>query len=397
VLVFGNLLQRAIFFELVRVFLLSLTGITGIFVMGGIIAEATQRGLNPAQILAAIPLIIPSALPFTIPATTLFAACVVYGRLAADNEILALKSAGVHLFQITRPALYFGVGMTGVTMGLYYHLIPYTHYLLRANFMNDAEEYLYALLKKDRCIKMSNIPYSIYAQRVQGRRLEDVIFKRRAPRGEGYDVVARAREAELHVDMANKVVRVVMRGGTVRDENGRNQGHFQNQPWEVPLPANVGSVAEPRPRGMSYGRLFEQRSHLLARIAEQADEIDRTDQASASPDLPKHLENLRMILRHRQLELSNVDSELHLRPALSLGCLCFVLVGCPVGIWFSRSDFLSAFITCFLPIVFVYYPLVLCGTSYAKQGRVHPVLALEAANAVVVLIAAALFRRLLRH
>ena len=58
-----------------------------------------------------------------------------------------------------------------------------------------------------------------------------------------------------------------------------------------------------------------------------------------------------------------------MRPALSLGCLFFILVGCPVGIWFSRSDYLSAFITCFLPIVFVYYPLMLCGTGMAKEGR----------------------------
>ena len=57
-----------------------------------------------------------------------------------------------------------------------------------------------------------------------------------------------------------------------------------------------------------------------------------------------------------------------LRPAIALGCLCFVLVGCPVGIWLSRSDYLSAFITCFLPIVFLYYPMLLCGTNFAKSG-----------------------------
>ena len=50
--------------------------------MAGIVAEASQRGLTPLQILAAIPLLIPSTLPYTLPATTLFATCVVYGRLA---------------------------------------------------------------------------------------------------------------------------------------------------------------------------------------------------------------------------------------------------------------------------------------------------------------------------
>ena len=66
--------------------------------------------------------------------------------------------------------------------------------------------------------------------------------------------------------------------------------------------------------------------------------------------------------------LASIDAERHMRPALALGCLCFALVGCPVGIWFSKSDYLSAFITCFLPIVIVYYPLMLCGINMARSG-----------------------------
>ena len=52
--------------------------------------------------------------------------------------------------------------------------------------------------------------------------------------------------------------------------------------------------------------------------------------------------------------LADIAKEYQMRPALALGCLCFVLVGCPVGIWFSRSDYLSSFITCFLPIIVLY-------------------------------------------
>src|SRR5262249_34097578 len=87
--VVGTILFRMILWELCKVFVMALVAITGILLMAGLIAEATQQGLAPTQILAAIPLLIPSTLPYTIPATTLFATCVVYGRLSADNEILA--------------------------------------------------------------------------------------------------------------------------------------------------------------------------------------------------------------------------------------------------------------------------------------------------------------------
>src|SRR5437588_12842974 len=115
-----------ILWELVRVFLVALAAITGILLLAGIVAEASQQGLGPGQILAAIPLLVPSTLPYTIPATTLFATCVVYGRLAADNEILAIKSAGISITKVVGPGLLLGLVMSGVTMGLYYHLIPYT-------------------------------------------------------------------------------------------------------------------------------------------------------------------------------------------------------------------------------------------------------------------------------
>jgi lipopolysaccharide export system permease protein len=99
----------------------------------------------------------------------------------------------------------------------------------------------------------------------------------------------------------------------------------------------------------------------------------------------------------RKVEITSLDAELLMRPALSFGCFFFVLVGCPVGIWFGKSDYLSAFITSFLPNVFLYYPLYLCGTNLAKQGKVPLLAGIWAANAVIALIGLALFKRLTKN
>ena len=102
-------------------------------------------------------------------------------------------------------------------------------------------------------------------------------------------------------------------------------------------------------------------------------------------------------INQTQQEIVALNVELQMRPALSLGCMFFILVGCPVGIWFSRSDYLSAFITCFLPIVFVYYPLMLCGTGMAKEGRINMVPLVWGADAIVGLMGVILFWRLLKN
>jgi len=131
---------------------------------------------------------------------------------------------------------------------------------------------------------------------------------------------------------------------------------------------------------------------------------DRLDEAEAllptkgqDEELLKHLTSLRNKLKAvRGLRLQ-LRAELQMRPALALGCLFFVLVGCPVGIWFSRSDYLSSFITCFLPIVFLYYPLLLCGTGMAKDGKFDPALTVWAADVVMAVIGLYLFRKLLKN
>jgi lipopolysaccharide export system permease protein len=399
--VFGNILHRMILLELCKVFLMSLIGITGILLMAGIIAEASQQGLGPAQILAAIPLLIPSTLPYTIPATTLFATCVVYGRLAADNEILAIKAAGINILTVIKPALVLGLAMSAATMGLYYRIIPYTHHLLRAMVFNDAEELLYSVLKKHGMISHSSMPYSMFVKGVQGRKLLQPVFKRKGPRGQP-DIVANAREAELRVDSTRQppVLLILMKNGVASSEGG-DRGYFENRTFEVPLPTSLGKDANRRARDMTWQELLSRREELEKEMEKTTQEMATVTAyqllKGAAEDLPQHVKNLKDRLKQQQQQILFIDVELLMRPALSLGCLCFILVGCPVGISMGRSDYLSTFILCFLPIVFSYYPLMLCGTNMAKEARFDPILLVWAADIFVGTTGLLLFRRLLRN
>jgi lipopolysaccharide export system permease protein len=397
--VFWYILHRMIFWELVKVFSLSLLGITGILLMAGIVAEASQQGLTLFQVLEIIPLLIPSTLPYTIPATTLFATCVVYGRLSADNEILAIKAAGINVFTVVWAGLFLGIVMSSITMGLYYRIIPYTHALMRSMFMNDVEESMYSILQRDHAINQPRLNYAMWVRQVQGRKLLNALFKRRAPDGH-YDIIALAREAELRVDVQGKQILVMMRNGNIIIEGGTS-AFFDNRAWPVELPPAFGADKQRRPRDMTWQEILRRRRDLLeledSTIAEMALTSSRLHSNQPPADLPKHLDQLKERRKYIQLEIHALDAEMFMRPALSFGCLCFIMVACPVGIWFSRSDYLSSFITCFLPIVFIYYPLMLCGTNLAKEGKFHPALAVWAADLVMAVAGLILFRRLLRN
>ncbi|HKI36406.1 MAG TPA: LptF/LptG family permease [Gemmataceae bacterium] len=398
---FVSILQRMILWELVKVFFLSLLAITGILLMAGIVAEASQQGLGPMQVLEIIPLLIPSTLPYTLPATTLFATCVVYGRLAADNEVLAIKAAGVNIMKVLWPGVLLGVVMSCATMGLYYRIIPYTHHLMRTLFLNDVKEVMYSLLKKDKGISNPRLDFIMSVRDVQGRKLLDATFQHRNKADPHvHDFVIRAREAELEVNVPRHVLIVKMRDGEVSNPKGEHV-LFESKVEEIDLPPIWDSGHVARARDLSWKQLGEHRAALLEKIDDLGRQEEEAEEQLQEPGAPSHLEKHAVNLKQARETLwggiHQIDAELQMRPALSFGCLCFVLIGCPVGIWFSRSDYLSAFITCFLPIVFVYYPLMLCGTNFAKEGKFHPVATVWAADALAAFIGVVLFSRLLKN
>lgn len=395
-----KLVHRMIFVELIKVFLLALTGLTSILLLAGLVAEATQHGLGPGQILEAIPLLLPNMLPYTLPTTTLFATCIVYGRLAADNEVLAIKAAGVHIGHVMWPAVLLGLFTTAATAALFVDIIPSTHFQLRNQIFANIEDYLYGMLRRDGCIKHPKINYTIYVERVEGDILRNALFLRRDVKTKQYDVIVSAQEARLRVDVDKKLILVHMYNCNIVT-NGQDDGRVEDREWPVELPPEFEAGDKFRATDMTWGELGEFRQRLVDDRNKAQLEIARLLSQWHNSHPPQyvldHLKNQRHVVNMKTSQIASIDAEVQMRPALALGCLCFVLVGCPVGIWFSKSDYLSAFITCFLPIIVIYYPLLLSGINLAKTRQLHAAVAIWTANGLMLVIGMTLFRRLARN
>ncbi len=424
------MIHRMIFWELFKVFFMALTALTTIFLIAGVVQEASQRGLTPNQVLMFIPLFIPNTLPYTIPATTLFATCVVYGRMAHDNEVLVLKSVGVNTIHLIKPAFLLGIGTTLVTMFLYYETIPLTQQTMRNQLMNDAENVVYAALKKDHSIRHGNMPFFIFVKEVQGKRLIDVIIKQRKPfetmesrnkkknskkevddpnkkkqivTSERYDFIIRAKEARLKVDLEQKTIYIEMEYCSLYRDN--LYSNSANYTIPIPLPdAIFGSDPKFRPGSLSWEELKTGYQEAITNggISNQKYKEENEKISHLSPRHPD-FEQYRMNMVNHQNEAEKwyrlarqIEVEYHFRPAIAVGCLCFALIGCPVGVWASRADYLSSFVICFLPTVMIYYPLLLSGTGMAREAKVPVPVGIWAADVFVGLSSLFLIWRLLR-
>ena len=340
---FWGLIQRMILVELAKIFILSLVALTALILVAGIIAEAMKNGLSPVQILAAIPLMLPSMFPYTVPTTTLFATCIVYGRLAADNEILALKAAGIHILHVISPAIFLGIVTSIITFGLYISTIPYTQYLLRTQVAGDVEDLLYNMLRKDGFIKHPKFTYEIHVKSMQGRKLYDVLFMRRLPDG-SFDVIAKARQAELRVITAEARIEIKMRQAQI--VQGTKVFYVEEQVWPVELPKDFPANANKnRAMDMTWSELEDFNAKVQREKKELGRQIDMhlsaTSQGLGKPHFDEHVKHLINERENRDTLLFSIESERHIRPAFAVGCFCFELIGCPVGIWLSKSDYLT--------------------------------------------------------
>jgi len=109
-------MTRYVVFELLKVFLVALAAMTLLMIVVVLAQQAIREGLGPAAVVRLIPYILPNALRFAIPGTILFAACSVYGRMSASNELVAIKSAGISPWAVAWPALFLAFMMSCVSV-----------------------------------------------------------------------------------------------------------------------------------------------------------------------------------------------------------------------------------------------------------------------------------------
>ncbi len=368
-----GLLQRAIFWDLLKVFALALIALTSIFVLAGVVQEASRQGLGPENIIELIPLLLPGTLPFTVPATMLFAVSVVYGRMAHDNEITAIKAAGVPMRVVILPAFALGSLLSMIVFSLYWQFIPHTHNQLRESVFTEFETLIYARLRHQHCFQEPKVNYTMFVQDVQGRTLIQAIFKKLDDQGK-VEAVAHAAEAELIFDMSNQEITVEMYNVQV-SYNKTNQNYTSlRERWQLPMPKpNENRTVRARERSMpEIAARIEEVTNALAEKRAQFEQMkNHPPPQSASEPLPAIIA-LQFSLDALVKELGELKVEKAMRPALSLGCLIFTLIGCPIAIWFQRRDYLSNFVTCFLPIVVINYPLLMFAIHLGKSGKLDP-------------------------
>jgi len=128
-----KILHRYVLKEHVGPLTFALTALTSILLLqyiGKHFGELVGKGLPTLVIAEFFGLSVPLTVALTLPMAVLVATLYAFSRLAAENEITALKASGVSLVSVLKPVLWAALGVTIVMIGFNDQVLPRSNHRL---------------------------------------------------------------------------------------------------------------------------------------------------------------------------------------------------------------------------------------------------------------------------
>lgn len=359
-------LQRYVLWEILKIFLLCLGVTVLMLTIGGGVNEGLRKGLPAPIILNMLPYFVPEMLRYTIPGCMLFAVCTTFGRMAASNEITAIKSAGINPFELMWPVLTLAYFLSFFTFWMYDACATWSRPGVHRIIVESLDETAYGMLRAKRSFEMSEL--SVTVKNVDGRKLINPIIHIQATDTDP-EIYLTAAEAELRTDPKTGILQVICRDGRVEVAG---EGYFDFPDERVYNVDHLDALHldEDRapPANLRLSRIppqIEREKKIIAEADQRIEEALARADTGVAEDLERNQH------RHKK-RLLRLEAERQRRLANGFGCFCFVCVGIPVAIWWRSSDNVSTFFLCFLPILLIYYPLLVTGETMAREGTFGP-------------------------
>ncbi|GEM_PF-3588178 len=363
-----SILQRYILRELLLTFIAALASLTAVIFVGMALVQLQALQYFPASAIKEIaPYFLPLTLSFALPVGVLIACALVFGRLAADNEIDAIRVAGVPLRRVLAPPLLIGIVASAATLYLNEELIPRSHFERRKITQRGIQQALYGLSREAASI---SIPEA------------------------GIALAWRSRRGDVFADF--QVRRLDTKTGHVRSETRAAEGRLYRDPngtdlWLDLVDGTFVEYVDPSRRDAINPGTFREYREVID-LSKLTGEITTREKDMTSKELERGI----AAGGANRYTVQRLQAELFWRRALGLAPLIFALFGTPLGILVRRGSRIAGLGWSVLPVFVVYYPLMTAAQALAARQKIDASLALWIPDVVMLLGAMVLLRIVLR-
>ena len=157
-------LHRYIFRELLKVFVPTTIALTLILSLGSILSPVQEYGIGPGQVVHLMGYFLPIVLTFVLPMAALFAATLIYGRFAGDNELDACRASGICLTTLVYPGLALAIIVAIANLILSFQVVPTFVHRAEKSLKANAKQILFRNIQRKGYYKLPpKGQYLIYA------------------------------------------------------------------------------------------------------------------------------------------------------------------------------------------------------------------------------------------
>ncbi len=353
-----------------------ITALYGVFVLsfvlvlGNVFKELLDLLINrdvPLRyILLFILYVLPFSLTFTLPWGFLTAVLLIFGRMSADNEMIALRSCGVSLRRVCVPVLAVAAGLCAITFWINAKIAPLAEMAMRESIATMARTNPAALFVPDEVVDQFQ-GKKIYVGGKHGEELTNVTLIEENDGGMPLRITY-ARRGVIEPDEDSGELTLTLYDAKFEQRNEKDVFSFgeirhgisvREATVHIPLEDLVADHLRGRPL----------RSYTLVELWRQLPQAGDLSQRVA------------------------VMSEISKRFSMSLASLAFALIAMPLGVTAQRKETSVGF-GISLALAFSYFFFVVLAEMLRGNPNAYPYLLIWIPNVLFIGIGARLLLRL---
>ncbi len=303
-----RILRTYILKECIVPFFLSLVVLTCVFLLGNLIQLANlviNKGVSPTTIGRVFLLYIPVLLGYTLPIACLVSIIFTFSRLSVDNEILAIRSSGIHLGKILVPLCIIGVVISLLAVVLNERIIPYAYYEQRKLLKNLGTKNPAALLEPGLFIH-SFENQILFIHRIEDNKMYGVTIYQPQPNRPTRTIIA--KRGEFSAVPGKDQVKLKLMDGTSDEPNLENPENFYK---------------------LNFKNYF-----ITLDLSKDQKEVDKKPKGMTLKELREEIDKHERLL----IDTTQLRTEYHRKITWSFASMIFILLGFPAAVITHRRE-----------------------------------------------------------
>jgi len=417
-----NTLNKYLFKQSLVPFLLSVAVITTVLFLQFLIRAVDRflgKGLDVITIFEYLFLNMAWIIALSVPMSLLISSVMTFGRMSQQNEITALKSAGVNLLNIIKPSLWFGLFVAILLCIFNNFVLPEMNYNARLLAKDIYQKKPELTIEPGYFVDM--IPqYTIIVKELDGKDFKDVRIFSKNDSSEQTTIYANSGKLNSN----GNIITIDLKSGEIHEIDLTDYDYYRKIKFDThqivisldDLLLNRTSEANRTDREMKVPQMIReiQKNKVFIeainnRISDIKSNLDIKINSNDLNSIVSEIEKLKLIkskeisknfqesiegmqineeiisLNNTSRQLQNefvlIDNykktnnkfrvEIHKKFTLAVACILFTLVGAPLGILVKRGGITIASalsITFFL----IYYILLIWGEQLADRNLLNP-------------------------